>query len=271
MSQHHDLDDALAALRSPATEAELSAEREIVALMVAHHQRAGRGSTVLTSRRARVAVLVTAGVIGFGGVAAAGPSAFDFLGSPDGPTLEPVVPPDVEESEVEESEVEETPAPAEPVDETEGAEGAESPTPDDAEEGRPAPVIVTEGAYGVVGDPDESTEFNESYCVVGSHGATVSAVARKLPPFENVAVVAAAQSSCGTTAPTTTTAPAPEEPVADEPVVDEELLGGQGGGDPDPGPPSGRGVGNGRGQGNGGNVDGQGGGQGNGNGRGPGG
>ena len=84
MSDFEDLDDVFGALRSPATPSELSGETGMVDLMASHH-RATKGSTMFTSRRSRVAVLIAAGVIGFGGVAAAGPGGFDLLDS------EPVV------------------------------------------------------------------------------------------------------------------------------------------------------------------------------------
>ncbi len=80
MSDFEDLDDVFGALRSPATPSELSGETGMVDLMASHH-RATKGSTMFTSRRSRVAVLIAAGVIGFGGVAAAGPGGFDLLDS----------------------------------------------------------------------------------------------------------------------------------------------------------------------------------------------
>ena len=93
MSDFEDLDDVFGALRSPATPSELSGETGMVDLMASHH-RASKGSTMFTSRRSRVAVLIAAGVIGFGGVAAAGPGGFDLLDS------EPVVTTTTEPTEV---------------------------------------------------------------------------------------------------------------------------------------------------------------------------
>ncbi|TFH13417.1 MAG: hypothetical protein E4H05_10990, partial [Acidimicrobiales bacterium] len=72
MTDFDDLDDLLGPLRAPATAAELAAENDVVGLMAAAHH-SSKGNTMFTSRRARVATLVAAGIIGFGGVAAAGP------------------------------------------------------------------------------------------------------------------------------------------------------------------------------------------------------
>ena len=71
MNDFDDLDDLFGPLRSAATDAELAGETSHVDAMARHHRRQ-KGHTMFTSRRARVATFVAAGVIGFGGVAAAG-------------------------------------------------------------------------------------------------------------------------------------------------------------------------------------------------------
>ena len=83
MNDFDDLDDVFGPLRSDATDAELAGETSHVDAMARHHRRQ-KGHTMFTSRRARVATFVAAGVIGFGGVAAAGPGGpFALTGSDD--------------------------------------------------------------------------------------------------------------------------------------------------------------------------------------------
>jgi hypothetical protein len=83
MNDFDDLDDLVGQLRSTATEAELAGETSHVDAMARHHRRQ-KGHTMFTTRRARVAAFVAAGVIGFGGVAAAGPGGpFELTGSDD--------------------------------------------------------------------------------------------------------------------------------------------------------------------------------------------
>ena len=90
-----DFDDLLGPLRTPATPAELAAEHDVVDLMVAAHH-SSKGNTMFTSRRSRVATLIAAGIIGFGGVAAAGPKVLE-LTSDDTPSFEEVEPEEVVE------------------------------------------------------------------------------------------------------------------------------------------------------------------------------
>jgi hypothetical protein len=83
MNDFDDLDDLFGQLRSAATEAELAGETSHVDAMARHHRRQ-KGHTMFTTRRARVATFVAAGVIGFGGVAAAGSGGpFSLTGSDD--------------------------------------------------------------------------------------------------------------------------------------------------------------------------------------------
>jgi hypothetical protein len=107
MNEFDDLDDleeVLGPLRSVARSTELSQERVMVDLMVNAH-RTAEGKRMFTSRRARVATLVAAGVLGFGGMAAASPS---IGGGSSEPTLEPMIAQQEEPTETE---------PTEPVEE----------------------------------------------------------------------------------------------------------------------------------------------------------
>jgi hypothetical protein len=180
MSDFEDLDDVFGALRSPATPSELSGETGMVDLMTSHH-RATKGSTMFTSRRARVATLIAAGVIGFGGVAAAGPGGLGVgRGGPGVTTTTEAI--DVTTT----TEVVEVTTTTEAVEVTTTTGVIE-----DESLQRTAAVVVEEeigGAENPAEDPD--------YCVEeGNHGKTVSEVARGLIP--GVEVREAAQSSCG--------------------------------------------------------------------------
>ncbi|MGB9345303.1 MAG: hypothetical protein WCA90_04665, partial [Ilumatobacteraceae bacterium] len=68
-----ELDGLLGRLRQPATPAELASETKTVDLMATTHRHA-KGTTMFSSRRTRVATIIAAGLIGFGGVAAASPT-----------------------------------------------------------------------------------------------------------------------------------------------------------------------------------------------------
>ena len=184
-----DLDEVFGPLRSPAQSAELSRESATIDLMVnAHHTLEGKH--MLTSRRARIATLVVAGVLGFGGMAAA--SSPGLLGEQQAEPEEPIVD---EEPVVEDEAVDEE----EPVVEKEAVVEDEAVAEDE-------PVVEEEvpeeEAPLSLDDPNPATDFNEAYCEDGNHGKTVSAVARGvfdpdgLYPGE-VTVKMAAQSSCG--------------------------------------------------------------------------
>jgi hypothetical protein len=85
MNDFDDLDDLFGQLRSAATEAELAGETSHLDAMARHHRRQ-KGHNMFTTRRARVATFVAAGVIGFGGVAAAGSGGPFFLTGSDDTT-----------------------------------------------------------------------------------------------------------------------------------------------------------------------------------------
>jgi hypothetical protein len=199
MSNSDDLDDVFGPLRSSATTPELANEAVAVDAM-AHAHNASKGRiTMLNSRKARVATLIAAGIIGFGGVAAAGPGGFQSLEVPDGDSVETTiattVPDDPEEIEEPETTTETTEVPESSVVTTTDAPAVQAAQKEEAED-VDVPVAPLED------DPD--TAFNEETCLDGNHGKTVSAAARGDDDFEgentdgsDVEVRDAAHSSCG--------------------------------------------------------------------------
>ncbi len=135
-----DLDEVFGPLRSPARPAELSQESATVDLMVKAH-RTSEGNHMFTSRRARIATLVAAGVLGFGGMAAA--ASPSFLG--DEPTEEPTVVVVVEDEQpVDSTDTgEEVPGPEMPV---EAEPVAEEPVPEESVEEEPVAEVSAEEA-----------------------------------------------------------------------------------------------------------------------------
>jgi outer membrane biosynthesis protein TonB len=226
MSDFDDLDELFGPLRSDPTPAELASEHDVVALMAANHA-SSKGTTMFTSRRARVATLIAAGIIGFGGVAAAGPVAFDLL--EDEPVEEEVETEqevETEEVEVEEVETEEVEEPAE-----EPAVEQEVEEQEVVDEPAPSPAAVEESTVTeeeTTAEPvdldDKTTTFDESLCVgEGNHGYWVSMAARgelDIAPFTQRDI---AQSSCGKTDGTETDGEVVEEPeIEEEPEEIEE-------------------------------------------------
>ena len=201
MSDFDDLDDLFGPLRSPATPAELTAEHDVVDLMVtAHHT--SKGTTMFTSRRARVATLIAAGILGFGGAAAASPGGVSLFDSDDPAKIEVDEPsePPVEETPAEEPAAQEPPADdGTPVDEP--ATVAESEPEDDPEDPEDPEVAVVADVEPAPVDPQEP----EPFCIPdANHGKTVSAAARGLAPFDaepyaGMDVRDVARSSCGKT------------------------------------------------------------------------
>jgi hypothetical protein len=228
MSDFDDLDDLFGPLRSPATPAELAPERRVVDLMAAAHH-PSKESTMFTSRQARVATLIAAGILGFGGVAAAGSDGIDLLefNAPivDGieetnETPDEELPAEEGDEEVPAEEQSEDGTSSDDLDENENSEQA-----DEAEQAdEPADVDESEQADDAAEgdepteptDPDESTVFNEAYCLEGNHGKTVSAVARGELPGE---VRDAAHSSCGKT----DSESGDDADDVDEPEVDTDI------------------------------------------------
>ncbi len=192
-----DLEDVFGPLRSAARSAELSQESATVDRMVKAH-RTSEGKHMFTSRRARIATLVATGVLGFGGMAAASPTLRG-----EQPVLQDSTVESTEELTV--AEEVETPVVPEPV----------VPEPVVPEPVVEESVIEERAVELPAGDPDLvddlGTAFDETTCLPGSHGKTVSAVARGEFP-EGVSVTDAAHSSCGKTG---------EPEIEDEPEDEE--------------------------------------------------
>jgi hypothetical protein len=201
MNDFDDLDTVFGPLRSDATPDELAGESSIVDAMARNH-RTTKGSTMFSSRRARVAAFVAAGVIGFGGVAAAGPGGPLSVTDSDAPAIE-------EEPEIIEEEiVEEEPELVEEeiVDEPEIVE--EEPVEEEPEVVEPESAIeeitVDEADAAELPRDDPDTYFREDlHCLEGNHGKTVSAAARGDAEYlEKIGEAVytqsqVAQSSCG--------------------------------------------------------------------------
>jgi hypothetical protein len=215
------LDELLRALRSPALPAEHARRTADVDAMHAAaidspEPAMSRPASLSHRRRLPVATVIAAGVLGFAGVAAAGPGGFFSADAPDVTTTtvasETSVAPST--TETTETTVEPTttaaPSTSDSVSTTET-----SATPDTtAEAGEPD---GTPADVALVDDPD--TEFDETQCADGNHGQTVSSVAQSVEPGpgHGEAVSDAAHSSCGKDAddpddedtPDVTTAEAP--------------------------------------------------------------
>ena len=235
MSDFDDLDSLLGPLRDPATPAELASERATVDLMISSH-RNPKGNRMFNSRRARVATFIAAGVIGFGGVAAAG-GGIGRTGPADTPEVDPAP----QTREVEEIEQEEE-VEVEEITTTTAAVAVEE-SDDDSFSDEVAKATVAAVAVETEGSNDNpDTDFNEDDCLVGNHGKTVSEVARgDNPDYVNVEVRDAAHSDCGKSDDDATEVDDDADEVDDE--IDEDARGSKGG------------NGNGNGRGKSGNDD----------------
>jgi hypothetical protein len=197
------LDGVLGPLRGAATPTELANESSTVERMVAAHRSASTGRFAATPRRAKVAALVAAGVLGFGGMAAASPS---MLG-----TREPLpVVTEIDEPPADDPRIGEAPAdgPVDgpPVDEPSADEVPGIDPPVIAQPVIEVPVEMPEIDVPVkVPVAERSPSVDESTCLPGHHGATVGAIARG-ELSDGVSVTDAARSLCGP----------PTQPGADE-------------------------------------------------------
>ena len=183
MSDFDDLDSLLGPLRDPATPAELASERATVDLMISSH-RNPKGNPMFNSRRARVATFIAAGVIGFGGVAAAG-GGIGRTGPADTPEVDPAP----QTREVEEIE-----------DEITTVDEAEDESDDDTFSDEIAKAAKAGASKTADVDENEADENEvEVTCIPGgNHGETVSEVARGVnSDYDEVEVRDAAHSDCG--------------------------------------------------------------------------
>lgn len=217
-------------------------------------------------RRFQVATFVAAGVLGFAGVAAAGPGSFFTDDAPDVPettdSTSTTTPDDELDPETTAATV--LAAPAEGTGDAEDIDDA-----DDAD----VESLDPESSTSLVDDPD--TAFDETQCAEGNHGQTVSSVAKAAEPGpgHGAEVREAAQSSCGKDQTDDTSGDGDDDTAGDEststsePAASGATEQGPGNGNGNAGSGNGNGAGN-NGNGNGNNGNGAGGnGQGNGKGK----
>lgn len=179
-----DIQRLIETLSQAGTSAELDAESLAVDAIASAMTTNGTPMISKYSKRARVASFITAGVIGFGGVAAAGPAVLDQI-SPSDDTEEVVVDdsvPETTEVEVTETtEVEDTTPSTTEVEEDEDVTETSVADDDDVDDESDADddgedVDAVDVSTPKVDDP--TTAFNEEECADGNHGKTVSSVAR---------------------------------------------------------------------------------------------
>jgi hypothetical protein len=242
MSVPAEIDELIAVLRSPARPCELADETSTIDAMAdAFKSSEGMSTMKKTSRRARVGVLIATGIIGFGGVAAAGPGGvFDSGEIADEVETTTAPEPVVESESTVAISVEVTTTVAETVPEETTTTVA---TPEEA----PLEVLAVEGELEpVIDDPD--TLFDEAECLEGNHGKTVSAVAREELVLPDIEVRDAAHSSCGKQGSETEPEVVEPEETANE--LDEPNQG-RGSATEKPGNGNGNGQGKGKGRGQG--------------------
>ncbi len=252
-----DIQRLVESLRSPGLESELRGESFAVDAIASTMTAKDFSMNNRLPRKARVASFIAAGIIGFGGVAAAGPAVMDQIdGTPDEPA--PLV--ETDGSVPEETEESSTPTTIESIDddidddEQHDADEDERPDADendadenDVDENDTDEDEAEEEADEEIDDPvvvdDPDTAFDETECVEGSHGKTVSSVARS-DGRTSQDVVDAAQSSCGKPADHDQPDDAADDaPDAGADVVDDEADGGTP--EPEQEPDDGNGHGNG--------------------------
>lgn len=207
MSGDDPLDALFEDLRQPATASELAGESTAVdAAVTAMMSTKGTSMHLLSnSRRLRVASFVAAGIIGFGGVAAAGPAVYDTVAGGDEPQTDQPVddgvdePSDSVETTVapETSVVETTTAPSVPENDDPELDPVLATTDDEVDVAIDDEDDAVTTSVALVDDPD--TEFDETTCAEGNHGQTVSSIAHETPsgPGKGQIVSEAAHSSCG--------------------------------------------------------------------------
>jgi hypothetical protein len=231
-----EFDKIIEALRSSANAAELSGEdADLEAMASTLAATPGTVRSFGSARSLRVVAVVAASLIGMGGIAAAGaatlrPARDDGKTS----TADTVADTTLPETTIPETTVPETTAPETTIPET---------------------TVPDTAAETLVDDP--TTEFDETQCAEGNHGATVSSIAKETPPGpgHGEVVSEAAHSSCGKDA---------DDDATDDTIADDGTETTVAATDDDsPGTSAGHGNSNGHGSGNG-NSGGNGNGRGNG-------
>jgi hypothetical protein len=203
-----EFDRVIAALRSGANPAELAGEDVALEAMASTFASTpGTVRSLGSARSLRVVALVAASLIGMGGIAAAGAA-----------TLRPAR--DTREISTADTVVDTT-TPDTVVDTT---------TPDTVVDTTvPVTTLSAVLAEALVDDP--TTDFDETQCAEGNHGATVSSIAKETPagPEHGDVVSEAAHSSCGKNADETTTDDTVVEPLVDDPATEfDETLCAEG-------------------------------------------
>lgn len=210
------IDQLSSALRQPGTADEL-ADEALAVDAIASAMTTTNGSTMplqiaqRAGRKARVASFIAAGIIGFGGVAAAGPAVVDLVDDNENDAVEtndapaPDMP-DLDGAVVVVSDVPSTDVPNTEVPTTEVSEEPDAPVTTSEPEAPTTDVTTTtevaqdddesddDAGETVVDNPD--TAFDETECAEGNHGKTVSSVARSEGRSAED-VRDAAQSDCG--------------------------------------------------------------------------
>jgi hypothetical protein len=203
-SVNDDISNLVNSLRQAGTERELLEKSSAVDTIVSATTIESTSMTPRFTRKARIASFVAAGIIGFGGVAAAGPAVMDQIGGDDTPetVVDETVTTDAESATTEPevtttTEADET-VTTEPEPELEVTTTTDVETTTTDVETTPTTDVAgdadEDGEAVLVDDPD--TEFDETECAEGNHGKTVSSVARTAGRTSED-VVDAAQSSCG--------------------------------------------------------------------------
>jgi hypothetical protein len=195
-----EFDKIIEALRSSANAAELSGEdADLEAMASTLAATPGTVRSFGSARSLRVVAVVAASLIGMGGIAAAGaatlrPARDDGKTS----TADTVADTTLPETTIPETTVPETTVPETTIPET---------------------TVPDTAAETLVDDP--TTEFDETQCAEGNHGATVSSIAKETPPGpgHGEVVSEAAHSSCGKDADDDATDDTTVPPV-DDPTTD---------------------------------------------------
>jgi hypothetical protein len=235
-----EFEKVIAALRSGANPAELAGEdAALEAMASAFASTPAVIRSFGSARSLRVVAVVAASLIGMGGIAAAGAA-----------TLRPTR-------------------------DTGEISTADTTTPDTADSTTPGNVVKATTIQAaadttipvttvsdLLAEPlvdDPTTDFDETQCAEGNHGATVSSIAKETPPGPGHGdeVSIAAHSSCGKNADDDTT----DDTIADDDTTDDTTVAATD--DDSPGNSAGHGNSNGHGSGNG-NSGGNGNGRGNG-------
>jgi hypothetical protein len=224
-NEQPELDKIIGALRSAANASEMAGEDAALDAMAS--TLAATPTTVRSigsPRSLRVVAVVAASLIGMGGIAAAGAGTFrpaDDRGEIRGTDT-------VVDTTIPDTTIPDTTIPDTVVDTTipDTVVDTTIPGPETTVANLLAEPLVDEPLLDEPLVDDPATEFDETQCAEGNHGATVSSIARETPPGpgHGDAVSIAAQSSCGKNAApdddTDVTVPVTTVPLVDDPATE---------------------------------------------------